>query len=98
MKPQVKYNVGDLVTCCWEYIPPSPQWNPFIEGRPSIFTAVRPHEKVSKDHPATTYYRLAILTQKGTIITRYLAEVNVKAFEVATEPVKPALPITLEYN
>jgi len=96
--PQAKYKVGDLVTCCWEYIPPSPQWNPFIEGRPCIITEIRPLEKVSKNHPATTFYRLAILTQRGKIITRYLAEENVQPFKSTTEPVKPALPITLEYS
>ncbi len=98
MESQAKYKVGDLVTCCWEEIPPSPQWNPFIEGRPSIITGVRLDDKVSKNHPATTFYRLAILTHKGKIVTRYLAEVNVQPFQTTTEFVKPSLPVTLDYN
>ena len=80
-------------------IPAPPQWNPFLEGRPCIVTQVRPLEKVSKHHNEySTYYRLAILTSKGKIITRYLAEQNVKPFKVNTVTVTPALPVTLEYN
>ena len=98
MTSKAKYRVGDLVTCHWEYIPPTPEWNPFIEGRPCIITKLRDIEDASKDCDHQVFYQLAILTQRGKIITRYLAEQNVKPYEAATVPVNPALPASPPYD
>jgi len=73
-----KYKLGQLVACYYRTIPPSPQWNPFIEGRPSIITRV----KISSGTEETKYYyEIAVVTWGGTMETRLVSEENIVLYE-----------------
>ena len=73
-----KYKLGQLVACYYKTIPPTPQWNPFIEGRPSIVTKV----KVSAGTEETKYfYELAVVTWEGRMETRLVSEDNIVMYE-----------------
>ena len=69
-----KYKLGQLVACYYKTIPPSPQWNPFIEGRPSIITKVKmPAGKEQTKY----YYELVVVTWDGVTETRLVSEENI---------------------
>ena len=73
-----KYKIGQLVACYYKTIPASPQWNPFIEGRPSIITKI----KTSTGTQVTKYYyEIAIVTWDGVMETRIVSEENVVPYE-----------------
>ena len=73
-----KYKLGQLVACYYKTIPPTPQWNPFIEGRPSIVTKV----KMSAGTEKTKYfYELAVVTWEGRMETRLVSEENIVMYE-----------------
>ena len=72
-----KYKLGQLVACYYKTIPPTPQWNPFIEGRPSIITKV----KMSTGKQETKYYyEIAVVTWEGTMENRLVSEENIVPF------------------
>ena len=73
-----KYKLGQLVACYYKTIPPTPQWNPFIEGRPSIVTKV----KMSAGTENTKYfYELAVITWEGRMETRLVSEENIVMYK-----------------
>ena len=73
-----KYKRGQLVACYYKTIPPTPQWNPFIEGRPSIITKV----KLSKGTERTKYYyELAVVTYNGVLEKRLVDEENIVLYK-----------------
>jgi hypothetical protein len=73
-----KYKLGQLVACYYKSIPPSPQWNPFIEGRPSIITRV----KMSTGTQETKYfYEIAVVTWEGTMENRLVSEENIVLYQ-----------------
>ena len=73
-----KFKLGQLVACYYKTIPPTPQWNPFIEGRPSIVTKV----KMSAGTEKTKYfYELAVVTWEGRMETRLVSEENIVMYE-----------------
>jgi hypothetical protein len=72
------YKVGQLVACYYRTIPPTPQWNPFIEGRPSIITQVKPSTGTT---PLKYYYEIAIVTWGGAIELRLVSEENLVLYE-----------------
>ena len=73
-----KYKLGQLVACYYKTIPPTPQWNPFIEGRPSIITRV----KMSTGTEETRYfYEIAVVTWGGIMESRLVSEENIVLYE-----------------
>ena len=73
-----KYKLGQLVACYYRTIPPTPQWNPFIEGRPSIVTEVK--QSTGKDDNRY-YYKIAVVTWNGTMETRLVSEENIVPYK-----------------
>jgi hypothetical protein len=73
-----KYKVGQLVACYYKTIPSAPQWNPFIEGRPSIVTKIKNSNGTKKDK---YYYEIAVVTWEGTMETRLVSEENIVLYE-----------------
>ena len=73
-----KYEVGNLVACYYKTIPPSPQWNPFIEGRPGIITSI----ETSTGNKETKYfYEIVVVTWNGSVETRKVSQENVVLYE-----------------
>ena len=73
-----KYKLGQLVACYYKTIPPTPQWNPFIEGRPSIITRV----KMSTGTQETKYYyEIAVVTWEGIMESRLVSEENIVLYK-----------------
>ena len=73
-----KFKLGQLVACYYKTIPPTPQWNPFIEGRPSIVTKV----KMSTGKQETKYfYELAVVTWEGRMENRLVSEENIVLYK-----------------
>ena len=75
---QNKFKVGQLVACYYKTIPSAPQWNPFIEGRPSIITKIKESTGSSKKK---YYYELAVVTWEGRMETRIVSEANIVLYE-----------------
>ena len=73
-----KYEVGQLVACYYKTIPAAPQWNPFIEGRPSIITRVKPSTGTT---PLKYYYEIAVVTWEGIMESRLVSEENIVPYE-----------------
>ena len=73
-----KYKLGQLVACYYKTIPPSPQWNPFIEGRPSIITKVKTSTGKEK---TKYYYEIAVITWEGRMESRLVSEENIVLYE-----------------
>ena len=74
---QSKFKVGRLVAC-YKPIPSAPQWNPFIEGRPSIITKIKESTGSSKKK---YYYEIAIVAWNGVLETRIVSEENIVLYE-----------------
>ena len=72
-----KFKVGQLVACYYRTIPAAPQWNPFIEGRPSIITNIKESTGTSKKK---YYYEIAVVTWEGTMESRLVSEENIVPF------------------
>tara|TARA_R100000664_G_scaffold19664_1_gene28803 strand:- start:918 stop:1226 length:309 start_codon:yes stop_codon:yes gene_type:complete len=73
-----KFKVGQLVACYYKTIPAAPQWNPFIEGRPSIITKIKESTGSSKKK---YYYEIAVVTWEGTMESRLVSEENIVLYE-----------------
>ena len=73
-----KYKLGQLVACYYKTIPPTPQWNPFIEGRPSIITRI----KISTGTQEVRYfYEIAVITWEGRMESRLVSEENIVLYK-----------------
>jgi|TARA_R110000744_G_scaffold377531_1_gene492647 hypothetical protein len=77
-----KYKIGQLVTCYYKSIPPTPQWNPFIEGRPSVITGIKISAGPEK---ARYFYELTIVTWAGSMEKRLVGEENLVLYETLGE-------------
>ena len=75
---QNKYEIGQLVACYYKTIPSAPQWNPFIEGRPSIITKVKKSRGTQK---AKYYYEIVVVTWEGNMETRLVSEENIVPYK-----------------
>ena len=73
-----KYEVGQLVACYYKTIPPTPQWNPFIEGRPSIITRIKKSVGIKETR---YYYELQVTTLGGSLESRLVSEENIVPYE-----------------
>ena len=73
-----KYKIGQLVACYYKTIPSAPQWNPFIEGRPSIITKIRDSKGIGE---AKYYYEIAVVTWEGTMESRLVSEENIVLYK-----------------
>ena len=73
-----KFKIGQLVACYYKTIPPTPQWNPFIEGRPSIITKVKPSTGTEK---TKYYYEIFVVTWSGGTEQRLVSEENIVLYE-----------------
>tara|TARA_R110000744_G_scaffold371939_1_gene483248 strand:- start:386 stop:700 length:315 start_codon:yes stop_codon:yes gene_type:complete len=75
-----KFNIGNLVTCYYRTIPPSPNWNPFIEGRPAIITKVIERQGRKDEKTKRYFYDIVVISYKGSISTRTIHEDNLIDF------------------
>jgi hypothetical protein len=73
-----KFKVGQLVACYYKTIPSAPQWNPFIEGRPSIITKIRNSKGIEE---TKYYYEIAVVTWEGTMESRLVSEENIVLYK-----------------
>lgn len=75
-----KYKVGDLVSCYYRTIPPTPQWDPFVEGRPAIILEVKcaMHSQSSKPR---YYYKVMVSTFSGKHRVRQVTEENLLPYK-----------------
>ena len=71
-----KYEVGDLVSCYYKTIPPTPTWNPFVEGRPAIILDVKRYTTIQHSKGSKFHYTVAVSTYEGKIDTRMVSEEN----------------------
>lgn len=70
-----KYKVGDLVSCYYKTIPPAPQWDPFVEGRPAIVLEV--HSSLNSQSKKPRYfYKIVVSTFEGGYVTRTVTQNN----------------------
>jgi len=70
-----KYKVGDLVSCYYKTIPPAPQWDPFVEGRPAIVLEV--HSTLNSQSKKPRYfYKIVVSTFEGGYVTRTVTQNN----------------------
>ena len=77
-----KFKVGQLIACYYKTIPSTPQWNPFIEGRPAIITSI----KTTKGTKEIKYfYDISIITWEGTMETRLVSQENIVLYENLSE-------------
>ena len=73
-----KYEVGQLVACFYKTIPPTPQWNPFIEGRPSIITRIKKSVGIKETR---YYYELQVTRLGCSFESRLVSEENIVPYE-----------------
>jgi len=70
-----KYKTGDLVSCYYKTIPPTPQWDPFVEGRPAIITRIK--TSIGSNQKQLRYfYEVAVTTFTGALVTKMVSEEN----------------------
>jgi hypothetical protein len=75
-----KYKIGDLVSCYYKTIPPTPQWDPFVEGRPAIVLEVN-KAKNSQSKSSRYYYKVFVTTFDGSHVTRTVTQENLLSYE-----------------
>ena len=75
-----KYKIGDLVSCYYKTIPPTPQWDPFVEGRPAIVLEVN-KAKNSQSRLPRYYYKVVVTTFEGSHVTRTVTQDNLLPYE-----------------
>lgn len=71
-----KYEVGDLVSCYYKTIPPTPTWDPFVEGRPAIILKIKQYTTIHHSKGAKFHYTVAVSTYEGNITIRTVSEEN----------------------
>ncbi len=75
-----KYKVGDLVSCYYKTIPPTPQWDPFVEGRPAIVLEVK-RASNSQNAKPRYYYKVVVTTFEGNHVSRTVTQDNLLPYE-----------------
>ena len=86
-----KYKVGDLVSCYYRVIPSTPQWDPFVEGRPGIVL------KVKKGEQSKYYYIVVFVAHTGKYISKTIAESNLMLYEEIPEKDKEIEQLVMDY-
>jgi hypothetical protein len=76
-----KYKVGDLVSCYYKTIPPSPTWDPFVEGRPAIILEVRQFTNIRVNKGAKFHYTVSVSTFEGGTAIRLVSEENLLPYK-----------------
>ena len=80
-----KYQVGDLVSCYYKTIPPTPQWDPFSEGRPAIILNIKNYTTIGASKAAQFHYTVAVSSWQGTIDIKIVSEENLLPFAALPE-------------
>ena len=75
------YKVGQLVTCYYKKIPPTPQWDPFVEGRPGIIIAIRITNGAASNNDPRYFYEVFLTTWEGKQIKKLVSEENIVLYE-----------------
>ena len=75
-----KYRVGDLVSCYYKTIPPTPQWDPFSEGRPAIILNIKNYTNIGVNKVAQFHYTVAVSSWEGRIDVKIVSEENLLPF------------------
>ncbi len=92
-----KYEVGDLVSCYYKTIPPTPTWNPFVEGRPAIILKVKQYTTVQHSKGAKFHYTVAVSTYEGKIDMRTVSEENLLPYADLPELDKEIDELVMNY-
>ena len=80
-----KYRVGDLVSCYYKTIPPTPQWDPFSEGRPAIILNIKKYTTIGASKGAHFHYTVAISSWRGKVDIKIVSEENLLPFAALPE-------------
>jgi hypothetical protein len=75
------YKVGQLVTCYYKTIPPTPQWDPFVEGRPGIIIGIRVSTGKPSGKETRYFYEVFLTTWEGKQIKKLVSEENIVLYE-----------------
>ena len=80
-----KYEVGDLVSCYYKTIPPTPTWDPFVEGRPAIILKIKQYTTIHHSKGSKFHYTVAVSTFEGKIDMRTVSEENLLPYASLAE-------------
>jgi len=75
------YKVGQLVACYYKTIPPTPQWDPFVEGRPGIITAIKSSVGRANSKEIKYFYEVHLITWQGKSVKRLVSEENLVPYQ-----------------
>lgn len=75
------YKVGQLVACYYKTIPPTPQWDPFVEGRPGIITNIKTSVGRSSSKETKYFYEVVLITWQGKTVKRLVSEENLVSYQ-----------------
>ena len=91
-----KYKVGDLVSCYYKTIPPTPQWDPFVEGRPAIILKVS-CSITSQSRSPRYFYKVMVSTFGGNYVTRQVTEENLLPYKEIPDLDKEIDELVMDY-
>ena len=75
------YKVGQLVTCYYKTIPPTPQWDPFVEGRPGVIIGIRIANGAASSTDPKYFYEVFLTTWEGKQVKKLVSEENIVPYE-----------------
>lgn len=91
-----KYKIGDLVSCYYKSIPPAPQWDPFVEGRPAIVLEVNKTTNSQSSKPRY-FYKIVVSTFEGRYVTRTVTQSNLLPYADIPELDKEIEQLVMDY-
>ena len=92
-----KYSVGDLVSCYYKTIPPTPEWDPFVEGRPAIVLTVKRFTNIKFNKGAKFHYTVAVSTFEGKTTVKLVSEENLLPYKEALDLDKEVDDLVMDY-
>ena len=92
-----KYRVGDLVSCYYKTIPPTPQWDPFSEGRPAIILNIKSYTNIGVSKAAQFHYTVAVSSWRGKVDVKIVSEENLMPFESLPELSEEIDELVMDY-
>lgn len=92
-----KYKVGDLVSCYYKTIPPTPQWDPFSEGRPAIILNIKSYTNIGVNKVAQFHYTVAVSSWRGKVDIKIVSEENLMPFEALQDLSEEIDELVMDY-
>ncbi len=92
-----KYRVGDLVSCYYKTIPPTPQWDPFSECRPAIILNIKSYTNIGVNKVAQFHYTVAVSSWQGKVDIKIVSEENLLPFAALPELSEEIDELVMDY-